>query len=72
MKKIILKMLTLILAFNITLLGNTVSEVVSSPKIETVEVSLDSFGMLSIVLIVGLTSLVGAYFVKDEFSSILD
>ena len=68
MKKVILKISTLLIGLNVTLLGNAVSEVV----VETVEVPLDSFGTWSIVLMVGLSSLLGAYFVKDEFSSMLD
>ena len=71
MKKLILKIFMLLVTFNVTLLGNAVSEVVSSGVVvETVEVSLDSFGTLGIVLMVGLSSLLGAFFMRDEFSSL--
>ena len=35
-------------------------------------VSLDSFGGTSVVLTILLTSLLGAFFVRDEFSGIMD
>ena len=72
MKKVISKIFILLVILNVALLGNSVSEGVSTQVVETVEVSLDSFGSLSIILMIALSSLLGAYFVKDEFSSMLD
>lgn len=60
MKKSIFKIFALLLALNMFLLGDSGTEVV--------EVSLDSFGTLGIVILVGLSSLLGAFFVKDEIS----
>jgi hypothetical protein len=73
MKKTILKIFILLLTSTVILLGNAVSEVVSSGVVvETMEVSLASFGTFGIVIMIALSSLLGAYFVKDEFSSMLD
>lgn len=60
MKKSIFKIFALLLALNMFLFGDSSTEVV--------EVSLDSFGTLGIVILVGLSSLLGAFFVKDEIS----
>ena len=60
MKKSIFKIFALLLALNMFLFGDSGTEVV--------EVSLDSFGTLGIVILVGLSSLLGAFFVKDEIS----
>lgn len=80
-RNIILKVVTLILLFNTTLFAtkvnseevnnvqpfnSTVSSMREAP--ETTEIYLDSFGTLGIILMVALSSLLGAYFVKDEFS----
>ena len=37
-----------------------------------IEVSLNSFGSMSVMIMLILTSLVGAFFVRDEFSDVLD
>ena len=39
---------------------------------EVERVALDSFGGTSVILMILLTSLLGAFFVRDEFSSIID
>jgi len=54
------KLFTLFVIFHSFLLANTDT---------TVEVSLDSFSTVGIVLMIVLTSLLGAYFIKDEFPS---
>ena len=73
MKKIVLQIFMLLLILNVTLLGNSSSELVNSEVgVETVEVSLDSFSTLGIFIMIGLSSLLGAFFLKDEFSSKLD
>ncbi len=51
------------------------SQVVNSTTKESEKVTtvaLDSFGGTSIVLMIVFTSLLGAFFVKDEFGSIMD
>jgi len=66
MKKIVLQILMLLLILTITLLGNSSSELVNSEVgVETVEVSLDSFSTLGIFIMIGLSSLLGAFFLKD-------
>jgi hypothetical protein len=42
--------------------------VVTSENSEKVEVSLDSFGSMSIVIMLALTSLLGAFFVREELT----
>jgi len=37
-----------------------------------IEISLNSFGSISVIIILILTSLLGAFFVKDEFSRALE
>jgi hypothetical protein len=71
MKKIILKIFILLFTLNISLLGNDISAI-SSIEVEVIEVSLDSFGTLGIILMIVLSSLIGTFFLKDEFSSMLD
>jgi beta-lactamase regulating signal transducer with metallopeptidase domain len=39
--------------------------------IENTEVALDSFGSMSVMIMLVLTSLLGAFFVRDEFSGFL-
>lgn len=79
MQKIIRNMVILLFAFNVALFANSVIEnskhVVSSvdsgevsKNIETVEVPLDSFGTLGVVVMIALSSLLGAFFMKDELS----
>jgi len=63
MKKILFKILTLLVLFNIFLFGDTTSCTLS----ENIEVSLDSFSAFGILLMILLTSFLGVYFVKDEF-----
>jgi len=63
MKKILFKILILLGLFNAFLFGDTVSCTLS----ETIEVSLDSFSAFGILLMIVLTSLLGVFFVKDEF-----
>ena len=72
MKKVILKIFMLLVTLNISLLGNAVSEGASRGVVEIVEVSLDSFSTIGIILMIGLSSLLGVYFLKDEFSSMVD
>ena len=40
-------------------------------SIENTEVALDSFGSISIMILLVLTSILGAFFVRDEFSGFL-
>lgn len=79
MKKVILNIMILLFTFNVTLLGSTAIESPSSmdsalessqatQSIKTVEVSLDSFGTIGIVLMIALSSLLGLFFMKDELS----
>ena len=69
MKNIILGIFILLFTFSTVLWGNSISDVVnSSESVKTVEVSLDSFSTFGIILMVGFSSLLGAYFLKDEFS----
>jgi len=42
----------------------------SSPN--DIEVSLNSFGSMSVIIMLILTSLLGAFFVRDEFSGVLE
>jgi len=67
MKKILFKILTLFVTFNGVLLANANSKEVGSNISEIIEVSLDSFSAIGILLMIVLTSLLGAYFAKDEF-----
>ena len=60
MKKILLQMFILFLVLNGTLLGASV---------ESIEISLDSFGSIGTVIMIDLSTLLGAFFMKDEFSS---
>ena len=60
MKKILLQMFILFLVLNGTLLGSSV---------ESIEISLDSFGSIGTVIMIVLSTLLGAFFMKDEFSS---
>lgn len=59
MKKILLQMFILFLVLNGTLLGSSV---------ESIEISLDSFSSIGIVIMIILSSLLGAFFMKDESS----
>jgi len=84
-KNIILKIAILILFFQTILLADitsisessyTNSELInertalkSIGSSEEVEVSLDSFGGMSVMIVLILTSLLGAFFVRDEFPS---
>jgi len=63
MKITLFKIFTLLVLFNAFLFGDTASCTLR----ETIEVSLDSFSALGILLMISLTSFLGAYFVKDEF-----
>ena len=72
----------LLVLFNITLFANTTppkeettntqslnSSVSTTPKItENTEVELGSLSTLGIILTIALSSLLGAFFMKDEFS----
>jgi hypothetical protein len=86
-KKIILLVISFVVLFHTTLWADSVyseesyiksaysSDAVSvstsssSPK---VEISLNSFGSISVMIMLVLTSLLGAFFVRDEFSNVLD
>jgi len=72
MIKILFKILTLFIIFNGLLLANINSEEVGSNFSEIIEVSLDSFSALGILIMIILTSLMGIYFIKDEFPSTLE
>jgi len=63
MTKVLFKILTLLVLFNALVLADNVSCTLS----ETIEVSLDSFSALGIVVMVILTSILGVYFMRDEF-----
>ena len=39
---------------------------------ESTEVALDSFGSMSVLVMLILTSLIGAFFVRDEFDGVLN
>jgi len=71
MQNIVLKIVILLFILNVSLLGSAVSEVATTGA-ETVEVSLESFTTLGIFVMIGLSSLLGAFFLKYEFSSLLD
>ncbi|CAA6801909.1 MAG: Unknown protein [uncultured Sulfurovum sp.] len=79
MKKILLNIFILLFTLNINLLGNSMvqnpSNISSDAKlaevtqsIETVEIPLNSFGTLGVIVMIVLSSLLGAFFMKDEFS----
>jgi len=72
MTKILFKIFTLFVTFNGLLLANINSSEVGSNLGEIIEVSLDSFSGFGILLMILLTSLLGLYFLKDEFPSVLD
>jgi len=40
-------------------------------SIENTEVALDSFGSVGVMIMLVLTSLLGAFFVRDEFSGVM-
>jgi len=63
MTKVLFKIVTLLVLFNGLVLADSVSCTLS----DVVEVSLDSFSALGIVVMVVLTSLLGVYFMRDEF-----
>jgi len=85
-KNLLVKVLALLLLFNISLLGENIKTEVNKVSIgetsmlersrtfpvETVEVSLDSFSNMGILIMIALSSLLGAFFVKDEFSTMLE
>lgn len=79
MQKVIRNILILLFAFNLVLVANSTvdnpSYIPSSVEsgevtqgIETVEIGLNSFGTLGIIIMVALSSLLGAFFMKDELS----
>ncbi|CAA6818852.1 MAG: Unknown protein [uncultured Sulfurovum sp.] len=79
MQKVIRNILILLFAFNLVLVANSTvdnpSYIASSVEsgevtqgIETVEIGLNSFGTLGIIIMVALSSLLGAFFMKDELS----
>jgi len=72
MTKILFKIFTLFIAFNGLVLANINTSEVGSNLGEIIEVSLDSFSGVGILLMIVLTSLLGLYFLKDEFPSVLD
>jgi Ca2+/H+ antiporter len=85
-KNILVKIVTLLVLFNITLFANTTTHkeeitnthpqnnlVATAPKIsENREVELGSLSILGIIFTIVLSSLLGAFFMKDEFSKGLD
>ncbi len=52
--------------------SQVVSSSVNKEKEEVETVALDSFGGTGVVLMILLTSLLGAFFVKDEFGGLID
>lgn len=82
MKKIILNIFILLFTSNVALLGNSISQTVANESTvysgssmqttKTVEVALDSFSNMGIFLMIMLSSLLGVFFIKDEFSSMLE
>ena len=87
MKNVIFKLFGLLLLLNITLFANTfdakqctTAQTITSTKGHTVEssasamteVSLDSFGNSGMIIMIVLTSLLGMFFVRDEFSAVLE
>jgi len=90
-KKMILKIVSLILFFNIALFANTnyneeiyIKSIynseyqnISTPTTlkkssNNIEVSLTSFGSMSVIITLILTSILGAFLVRDEFSRVLE
>jgi len=78
---VIIKIVTLSLLMNLYLSANTmesqitsentekqVSKEQSNVEMKTTEVSMTSFGVMSVIILVGLSSLLGAYFLRDEFT----
>jgi len=57
-------------AYNNENINSTPLAIVNSPT--RVEISLNSFGSISMIVMLILTSLVGAFFVQGEFSDVLD
>ena len=57
---------------SISVNSKIVNHSINKEIIEVKEVALDSFGEVSIVLIIGLTSLLGVFFVRDEFNELVD
>ncbi len=87
MKSLLVKIFTLLLLFNMTTLANNIYEGTShelyiyesttldSSSIalnETVEISLDSFSNIGIFILIVLSSILGAFFMRDEFSKTLE
>ena len=85
-QSLLVKILSLLLLMNLSLLANSASlesstntysaksstdEESTGVLTETVEVSLDSFTNMGILIMIVLSSLLGAFFVKDEFSTML-
>ena len=66
MKNIIFSIFVLLFTFSTVLWGNSISD--SAESVKTVEIALDSFSTFGIILMVGFSSLLGAYFLKDEFT----
>lgn len=86
-RNLLVRILSLLLVLNITVLGsNAYSEVSDESSIgnssvqesttvvfkETVEVSLDSFSSIGILIMIALSSLLGVFFIKDEFLEMLE
>jgi heme/copper-type cytochrome/quinol oxidase subunit 3 len=51
--------------------ANEATTILNVGSIENREVALDSFGSISVMILLVLTSLLGAFFVRDEFSGFL-
>ncbi|CAA6806770.1 MAG: Unknown protein [uncultured Sulfurovum sp.] len=64
---LLFKIFTLLSFMSMPIMAEVVTQ---KQKVETIEVSLDSFGLLSMVLLVIISSLVGMFFMKDEFSEL--
>ena len=86
-KSLIVKIFSLLLLVNMTTWANNIydgtskeayineSTTLNSNSIalnETVEVSLDSFSNIGIFILIVLSSILGAFFMRDEFSKTLE
>ena len=86
MKKIILKLFGFLLLLNVTLFANkldtqqtTITPTITSKTVHSTEssstkmteISLDSFGNLGMIIMVVLSSLLGMFFAKNEFNSVV-
>ncbi|HHD75356.1 MAG TPA: hypothetical protein ENK95_00870 [Campylobacterales bacterium] len=82
---LVLKIVSLFLLMHLSLFANSMEKQISSKssekqvsqdqaevEVETTEVSMTSFGFISVVILVGLSSLLGAYFLRGEFTKSIE